>query len=82
MLVCYLLQYVCVCVLSDVQLLATPWTIAPLSMDFFRQEYQNGLPFPTPGGLSDPRIEPSSLVIPALSSTFLPLCHWEAPTVP
>ena len=39
---------------------ATPWIVAsqaPLSMGFFRQEYQNGLPFPTPGDLFDPEIE-------------------------
>ena len=73
MLIRYLLQCVCVCVLSDVQLFATPWTIAcqaPLSMDFFRQEYWSGLPFPTPGVLSDPRTEPPPPVTPALASTF------------
>ena len=42
---------VCVCVLSHVQLFATPWTIAcqaSLSMEFSRQEYWSGLPFPSP----------------------------------
>ena len=41
--------------LSHVQLFATPWTIAcqaPLSMEFSRQEYWSGLPFPTLGDLS------------------------------
>ena len=41
--------------------LATPWTIshqAPLSIGFSRQEYWNGLPFPSPGDLSDPGIKP------------------------
>ena len=41
----------------------TPWTVAhraPLSMEFSRQEYWNGLPFPTPGDLPDPEIEPGS----------------------
>ena len=41
--------------------LATPWTIdcqAPLSIGFSRQEYWNGLPFPSPGDLPDPGIEP------------------------
>ena len=41
----------------------TPWTEvcqAPLSMDFPRQEYWSGLPFPSPGDLPDPRIEPVS----------------------
>ena len=39
--------------LSHVQLSATPWTVAcqaPLSMRFFRQEYESGLPFPSPAG--------------------------------
>ena len=33
---------------------------APLSMKFSRQEYWSGLPFPSPGGLSDPGIKPGS----------------------
>ena len=43
------------------QLLATPGTVthqAPLSMAILRQEYWSGLPFPSPGGLPDPGIEP------------------------
>ena len=43
--------------------LATPWTIAcqaPLSMGFSRQEYWSGLPFPSPGDLPNPGIEPGS----------------------
>ena len=43
--------------------LATPWTVAcqaPLSMGFSRQEYWSGLPFPSPGDLPDPGIEPMS----------------------
>ena len=42
---------------------ATPWTIArqaPLSMEFSRQEFWSGLPFPSPGDLPDPGIEPVS----------------------
>ena len=49
---------------------ATPWTLAhhaPLSMGFFRQAYWSGLPFPSPGDLHDPRIEPMS---PALAGRF------------
>ena len=49
--------------LSRVQLFATPWTVAhqaPLSMGFSRQEYWSGLPFPSPGNLSDPGNEPES----------------------
>ena len=44
------------CVLSHVRLFATPWTVAheaPLSMEFSRQEYWSGVPFPTPGYLPD-----------------------------
>ena len=45
-------------------LFATPWTVAhqaPLSMGFSRQEFWNsGLPFPSPGDLPDPEIEPWS----------------------
>ena len=53
--------------LSHVQLSATPWTVAhqaPLPMGFSRQEYWSGLPFPSLGDLSDPRIE---LMSPALA---------------
>ena len=47
-----------------------PWTVtrqAPLSMGFPRHEYWSGLPFPPPGDLSDPGIEPVS---PALAGGF------------
>ena len=67
--------HVCVCVcmksLSCVQLFATPWTVAlhiPLSMGFSRQEYWSGLPFPSPGDLPNPGIEPGS---PALQADAL-----------
>ena len=49
--------------LSPVQLFATPWTVAyqaPQSMEFSRQEYWSGLPFPSPGDLPDPGIKPRS----------------------
>ena len=52
-----------VCVLSHAQLFATSWIVAhevPLSMEFSRQEYWNGLTFPTLGALSDPRIKIAS----------------------
>ena len=39
-------------------------------MGFSRQEYWNGLPFPTPGDLPDPGIEPATLVSPALAGKF------------
>ena len=50
---------------------ATWWTVAhqlPLSMQFFRQEYWSGFPFPSPGDLPDPRIKPRS---PALQADSL-----------
>ena len=49
--------------LSRVRLFETPWTVAyqaPPSMGFSRQEYWSGLPFPSPGDLPDPGIEPGS----------------------
>ena len=45
---------------------------APLSMEFSRQEHCRGLPRPTPGDLSDPRIKPMSLESPALQADSLP----------
>ena len=56
--------------LSHVRFFATLWTVArqaPLSMEFFRQEYWSGLPFPSPGDLPDPGIEQTS---PALAGRF------------
>ena len=56
--------------LSRVQLFATPWTVvhqAPLSLKFLGQEYCSGLPFPSPGDLPNPGIEPAS---PALAGRF------------
>ena len=58
--------------LSRVQLFATLWAVAyqaSLSMGFFRQEYWSGLPFPSPGDLPNPEIEPWS---PALQADTLP----------
>ena len=58
---------------SRVRLLATLCTVAhqaPLSMGFSRREYWSGLPFPSPGDLPDPRIEPESLMSPALAGSF------------
>ena len=49
--------------LSHVQLFAIPWTVAynaPLSMGFSRKEYWSGLPYPSPGDLPNPGIEPGS----------------------
>ena len=66
----------CACVLSHfshVRLFVTLWTVAcqaPLSMGFSRQEYWSVLPFPTPRNLSNPEIEPVSVVSPALVGGF------------
>ena len=46
------------------------WTVArqaPLFLGFSRQEYWSGLPFPSPGDLSDPGIEPGSPALQAYS---------------
>ena len=58
--------------LSRVRLFATPWSVAhqaPPSMEFSRQQYWSGLPFPSPGDLPDQGIEPGS---PALQADALP----------
>ena len=50
----------------------TPWTVAhqaPPSMEFSRQEYWSGLPFPSPGDLPNPGMEPRS---PTLQADALP----------
>ena len=81
---------VCVCVyvcarthaLSRVRLFVSPWTVAlqaPLYMEFFRQEYWSGLPFPTAVDLPDPGREPMSLASPALAADPLPLRHLGSP---
>jgi len=53
-----------------------PWTVtcqASLSMGFSRQEYQSGLPFPSPGHLSDAGIKPMSPALAGgLTTTDLP----------
>ena len=58
------IREMCVCQsFSGVRLFATPWTVAdqaPLSMEFSRQEYLRGLPFPSPEDLTNPGIEPGS----------------------
>ena len=62
--------------------LVTPWTVAcqaPLSMGFSRQEYRSGLPFPSPGDLPHPGIEPVSLMPPEFSGEyFTTSTTWEA----
>ena len=62
----------CLCVLSHVQLFATPWTVAcqaPLSMEFSRQEYWSGLSIPFSRDLPHPGIKPR---YPALQADSLP----------
>ena len=57
----------------------TPWTVdhqVPLSMEFPKQEYWSGLPFPSPRYLSDPGIKPQS---PELD--YLPLSHQGNPKI-
>ena len=54
--------------LSRVRLFVTPWTVAyqgPPSMGFSRREYWSGLPFPSPGDLPNPGIEPGSPTLQA-----------------
>ena len=61
--------------LSRVRLFATPRTVAyqaPPSMGFSRQEYWSGLPFPSPGDLPDPGIEPRSPAFQADTLTSEP----------
>ena len=58
--------------LSRVQLFVAPWTVAhqiPLSIGFSRPEHWSGLPFPSPGDLSNPEMESGS---PALQADSLP----------
>ena len=67
----FLKQHEWVKSLSHVRLFAIPWTVAyqaSPSMGFSRQEYWSGLPFPSPGDLPDPGIEPGS---PALRADAL-----------
>ena len=66
----------CVCVraraqsLSRIRLFVAPWIVtsqAPLPMEFPRQEYWSGLPFPPVGDLPNTRIKPASFAFPALA---------------
>ena len=68
---------VCVCaralsrlVVSDSVNPRTAALQAPLSTEFSREEYWSELPFPTPGNLTNPGIEPMSLGSPALAGKF------------
>ena len=57
------LEMFCVLVAQSCVTLCNPMTVtaqAPLFMEFSRQEYWSGLPFPSPGDFPDPGMEPSS----------------------
>ena len=72
------------CSLSPARVSATPRTAAhqaPPSLGFSRQEYWSGLPFPPPGDLPDPGIEPRPPVCPALQVDSLPRGHRESPYI-
>ena len=71
---------------SCVWLFVTPWTVHPTSLlypwDFSWQEHWSGLPFPSPGDLPNPGIDPESLMSPAsadgffTTSTTWEACYW------
>ena len=66
---------VCACLLSCVWLFCNPMDCspqAPLSIELSRQEYWSGLPFPSPGHLLDPGIQPVFL---AWQTDSLPVSH-------
>ena len=70
--------------LSPVRLLATPWAaahLAPLSMEFPRQEYWSGLLFPASGDLPDPGIEPISPASLALAAAAAAKSLQSCPTL-
>ena len=67
--------------LTHVRLFEAPGTVArqvPLPMEF-RQECWSAVPFPTPGDLPDPRIEPGVSCLLHWQVDSLPLATWEAP---
>ena len=65
--------------------LCSPWTVscqAPMSIDFSRQVYWSGLPFPPAGNLPKPGIEAASFVSPALAGRYFTVsATWEAHVV-
>ena len=72
----------CVYALSSVWLFVTPSTIAhqaSLSLEFSRQEYWSGWPFPLSGDLLGPGIEPVSPASPEMAAGLLPLSHLRSP---
>ena len=70
---------------SHAWLFMTLWFVAhqtPVSMEFSRQGYWSGLPFPPPGDLSSPGIEPTFLASPALAGRFFTSVPSGRPSVP
>ena len=75
------LNHVCMLSLSRVQLFVAPWTVLPLAMEIFRQEYWNRLPLPTIEDLPNPETEPVSLASPTLAGRFFTTrTTWETQT--
>ena len=73
--------YLCGCICAVMSDSVTPWTVAhqaPLSVGFPRQEYWNGLPFPSPEDLPKPGIEPES---PALAGRLFTTVPSGKPTI-
>ena len=69
------MKMMCMCpkLLQLCSTLCDPMDCSPTSSSVHgisRQEYWSGLPFPSPGDLSDPGIEPASLMSPALAGRF------------
>ena len=73
----YIYAHIYACHFRGVQFFAILWTVAhqaPLARRLSQQEYWSGLPFPHPGDLPNPGIEPESLTSPALASRFFTTC--------
>ena len=78
----YIYMYVCLVSQACPTLWGSIAHQAPLSMEFSRQIYWSGLPFPTPGDLSSSGIEPRSPAFPELAGRFFTTSiTWEAPHV-
>ena len=78
------LLYCCCCLVAQscLDTFATSGTAAqqdPLSIEFPRQEYWSGLPFPSPGDLLNSGIEPMSLVSPSMAGGFFNT--WKPPSI-
>ena len=70
---------------SHIWLFVTPRTVArqvPPSMEFSGQEYWSGLPWPPPGNVPNPGINPHLLCLLNWQANSLPLSYWEAQTQP